>query len=94
MIEGLSEIVKQIEPDQCAAVNQILGRSKHQKQYSMLTEFILGDGRDAFTELSAEARTELTALHMKLAGALAEFHPFSKCWNCETAAPCCRVRAA
>jgi hypothetical protein len=86
--------VNQFEPEPCEAVSQILRRSKQEKQYSMLTEFMLGDGRDAFVGLSAETRSELTALHVKLAGTLSAFHPFAKCWNCTAQAPCRRVRTS
>lgn len=80
--------MEKIDPEMCEAIIQILQRAQYQKQYSMLTEFMLGDGREIFVELSAPTRDELAALHGKLAEALCDTRPFARCQYCSDNTPC------
>lgn len=87
-----SRIVKEIDQEQCAAVKQVLQRIKREKQYSALTELMLGDGRSAFVGLSSATQNELAELHLELARSLSSARPFASCEWCGEDAPCRRPK--
>lgn len=87
-MSGKARSVEKIDLKMCEALAQILQRSQYQKQYSMLTEFMLGEGREIFVGLSVPTRDELAALHRQLAATLCDTRPFASCQHCSDSTPC------